>query len=173
MLFFTLPVIMSLSFMFMRLLHPLSMGLTLLFQTCLICVSSGLFNQSFWFSYILFLIFLGGMLVLFIYVASLASNEPFKFSMFFTLVSFFMLFYALLFFFIDPMSLTSKINLLSSGIVNSYGCLDIISMIYNVPAMSFTLYMVMYLLLTLFVVVHITGNYFGPLRLSTYDNTNT
>ena len=50
------------------------MGLTLLIQTILVSIISGLITKTFWFSYILFLVFLGGILVLFIYVTSLASN---------------------------------------------------------------------------------------------------
>lgn len=154
-------------------LHPLSIGLTLLFQTCLICLSSGLLNQSFWFSYILFLIFLGGILVLFIYVASLASNEPFNFSLPVRLILIVVVFYTGLFIFIDPIILTTKINLLHPIIINYNRCLNLIRIIYRSPTIYFTLYIVIYLLLTLFVVVHVTGSYFGPLRVTTYDNTGS
>jgi NADH-ubiquinone oxidoreductase chain 6 len=41
----------------------------------LVALFSSLFISSFWYSYILILVFLGGMLILFIYVASIASNE--------------------------------------------------------------------------------------------------
>merc|ERR1712198_806681 len=71
------PLITALSLFFTRLSHPLAIGLALLSQTILICLITGLSSSSFWFSYILFLIFLGGILVLFIYVTSLASNEMF------------------------------------------------------------------------------------------------
>lgn len=57
-------------------------GLILLIQTFLICLISGIILKSFWFSYIIFLIFLGGLLILFSYILSLASNEIFKFSRF-------------------------------------------------------------------------------------------
>nr|QIV24598.1 NADH dehydrogenase subunit 6 [Bifidoprionus rufus] len=61
--------------------HPLSVGVTLLIQTLLISLITGSMNSSYWFSYILFLIMVGGMLVLFIYMTNVASNEKFKFSM--------------------------------------------------------------------------------------------
>nr|APX40912.1 NADH dehydrogenase subunit 6 [Plateumaris sericea] len=69
----------SILFIFMK--HPLSLGLILLIQTFLIALISGLMSQTFWFSYILFLVMIGGMLVLFMYMNSIASNEKFKFSM--------------------------------------------------------------------------------------------
>nr|YP_006665730.1 NADH dehydrogenase subunit 6 [Challia fletcheri]AEP83058.1 NADH dehydrogenase subunit 6 [Challia fletcheri] len=59
--------------------HPLWMGLILLVQTFLVSLFSGFLLSFFWFSYILFLLFLGGMLVLFMYVCGLASNEMFMF----------------------------------------------------------------------------------------------
>jgi len=55
--------------------HPLAFTLSLFVQTLLICVM--LKNVSLWISLILFLIFLGGILVMFIYVSSLRANEKF------------------------------------------------------------------------------------------------
>nr|YP_009112554.1 NADH dehydrogenase subunit 6 [Nephrops norvegicus]CEK40204.1 NADH dehydrogenase subunit 6 [Nephrops norvegicus] len=170
-LFFILPLIFTTALLFTRLIHPLSMGLTLLMQTVMISLASGLNNNSFWFSYILFLIFLGAMLVLFIYVASLASNEPFKFSttaLMITLgVSFFLTATMLL---KDPLYGTPDISILSSSVALDMFSLDttssLVSTIYSPPTMSFTLFMVLYLLLTLIVIVKIVNLYSSPLRLS-------
>nr|YP_007317413.1 NADH dehydrogenase subunit 6 [Enoplometopus occidentalis]AGA56190.1 NADH dehydrogenase subunit 6 [Enoplometopus occidentalis] len=169
-LFFILPSIFTLSLIFTWLSHPLSMGLCLLTQTILICLAAGLMNSSFWFSYILFLIFLGGMLVLFIYVASLASNEPFKFSMMLFIFSLiFSSIMTLLFLFKDPLHITSSINIISSSIPQSMQdenfSQNLISMIYNPSTMFFTMYMILYLLLTLIVIVKIINLYSSPLRL--------
>jgi NADH-ubiquinone oxidoreductase chain 6 len=64
---------------FIVLNHPISLGLVLIAHTLLISVVTGVVGGHFWFSYILFLVFLGGVLVLFIYITSLASNEKFTF----------------------------------------------------------------------------------------------
>lgn len=56
--------------------HPLAFTLSLFLQTLLICVL--LKKISLWISLILFLIFLGGILVIFIYVSSLSANEKFS-----------------------------------------------------------------------------------------------
>nr|YP_009417418.1 NADH dehydrogenase subunit 6 [Laurentaeglyphea neocaledonica]AMW67758.1 NADH dehydrogenase subunit 6 [Laurentaeglyphea neocaledonica] len=168
MLLFFIPTITTMSFLFTRLSHPLSMGLVLLTQTVLICMTTGLINMSFWFSYILFLIFLGGMLVLFIYVASLASNESFSFSfMIFISSLLFIFFLSTFFIFMDPLFNFLHLPLSTSKLTqNSYLNILLISAIYNPPTMNFTLFMVMYLLLTLIVVVNLTNTFFGPLRLS-------
>jgi NADH-ubiquinone oxidoreductase chain 6 len=51
------------------------MGITLIVQTIIIAVFSGMLLPSFWYSYILVLVFLGGLLILFIYVSTMAANE--------------------------------------------------------------------------------------------------
>jgi NADH-ubiquinone oxidoreductase chain 6 len=56
--------------------HPLAIGLTLIIQTALVAAAAGIIARTFWFSYLLVLIFLGGILILFIYVSALAPNEP-------------------------------------------------------------------------------------------------
>lgn len=52
----------------------------LLFYTRVVGLITGLMGGSYWFSYILVLVFLGGVLVLFLYMTSLASNEKFEFT---------------------------------------------------------------------------------------------
>nr|YP_010988671.1 NADH dehydrogenase subunit 6 [Allanaspides hickmani]WOR80976.1 NADH dehydrogenase subunit 6 [Allanaspides hickmani]WOR80989.1 NADH dehydrogenase subunit 6 [Allanaspides hickmani] len=163
--------IFMLSLTFLTTHHPLAMGLTLLVQTCFICITSGVINLSFWFSYILFLIFLGGMLVLFIYVTSLASNETFKFST--MLASFFvwlfigfflfeMFFSDYLISYFNTLSLSSFYTQMSPELPMQ----NIISLIYLPSLLLYTIFMMLYLLLTLIVIVKITNNSQGPLRLS-------
>nr|QXG82955.1 NADH dehydrogenase subunit 6 [Tabanus haysi] len=158
------------SIIFLQMNHPLAMGLLLLVQTFLICLMTGLFAKTFWFSYILFLTFLGGMLVLFIYVTSLASNEMFSLSM--KLMMFTLYFISLVFLmtlFIDKTSLTSFfINNEMTPIsqMNSYILENSLSLnkLYNFPTNIITLILINYLLLTLIAVVKITNIFYGPLR---------
>nr|YP_009630635.1 NADH dehydrogenase subunit 6 [Etisus anaglyptus]QBR55193.1 NADH dehydrogenase subunit 6 [Etisus anaglyptus] len=162
-----MPVILTLSFLFTRLSHPLSLGMTLLLQTVFMSLTVGFSSYSFWFSYILFMIFLGGMLVLFIYVASLASNEIFSFSlMTFFIYTAIIMTTSFLFLFLDPLVSPSLTSLPVSSFDNHLSTPMIVSWIYNSPSMSFTLFIIMYLLLTLIVVVKIINLFKGPLRLS-------
>ena len=159
---------MTLSFFFIRLYHPLSLGLSLLLQTILISVTTGIFTYSFWFSYILFIIFLGGILVLFIYVASLASNEFFNFSYSALLVSILIIiFLTLLSMVTDPLITSSFKSSISLSSYNSFTSTPyIIRWIYRNTIINLTLFIILYLLLTLLVVVKITNLFKGPLRLS-------
>ena len=163
----TFPAVLILSFLFTQLSHPLSLGLTLLIQTVLIALTAGLSTYSFWFSYILFIIFLGGILVLFIYVASLASNEIFSFSlMTFLSYSSTLVFLSLIFLLLDPLSSPSTSFLPSSAINSPISTPLIVRWIYNSTSIIFTLFIILYLLLTLVVVVKIVNLFKGPLRLS-------
>nr|YP_010385038.1 NADH dehydrogenase subunit 6 [Pinnaxodes major]UPL65048.1 NADH dehydrogenase subunit 6 [Pinnaxodes major] len=164
---FTIPLLIMLTLLFTQLSHPLAMGLILLLQTTLICLSIGFSTFSFWLSYILFLIFLGGMLVLFIYVASLASNESFSFSISkFVLFSFILATSAILLFAPDQMLFCFSSPLVNSSLNFSLTTPLTINWIYNTPFMNFTIFIVFYLLLMLIVVVKIISLSKGPLRLS-------
>nr|Q34050.1 RecName: Full=NADH-ubiquinone oxidoreductase chain 6; AltName: Full=NADH dehydrogenase subunit 6 [Ceratitis capitata]AAA85799.1 NADH dehydrogenase subunit 6 [Ceratitis capitata] len=150
--------------------HPLAMGLMLLIQTIQISMLTGLMAKSFWFSYILFLIFLGGMLVLFIYVTSLASNEMFSLSMKLTTISLFIFSMILIInilldkssisFFIQNNEMQSIYNLNMFLQENSLN----LQKLYNYPTNLMTILLMNYLLITLIAVVKITKLFYGPLR---------
>nr|YP_010506508.1 NADH dehydrogenase subunit 6 [Volucella nigricans]QGW56744.1 NADH dehydrogenase subunit 6 [Volucella nigricans]UXF58226.1 NADH dehydrogenase subunit 6 [Volucella nigricans] len=158
------------SFIFLQMNHPLSMGLMLLIQTIMICLMTGLMTKSFWFSYILFLIFVGGMLILFIYVTSLASNEMFSLSMKMTLITIMMLIIMMMYMFImDKMMLTyNSLNneMISITEINSFIKENTLNLnkLYNYPTNMITIMLIMYLLITLIATVKITKLFYGPLR---------
>nr|YP_010397600.1 NADH dehydrogenase subunit 6 [Boreoheptagyia zhengi]UQJ73678.1 NADH dehydrogenase subunit 6 [Boreoheptagyia zhengi] len=158
------------STIFMQMKHPMAMGLMLLIQTLLICLITGNYSKTFWFSYVLFLIFLGGMLVLFIYVTSLASNEMFAFSMKIFTASFFILLISSFFLiFMDNSVISSFLNnneMLSLTDMKSFVSENTISLskLYNFPTNLMTILLINYLFLTLIAVVKITNIFEGPLR---------
>lgn len=139
-------------------------------QTSLICLITGNYRKTFWFSYVLFLIFLGGILVLFIYVTSLASNEIFSFSIKIFIISIIILFISLIIILVIDNRIIA--NFLRNNEV--YSIIDIKSFInentvslnklYNFPTNMLTILLINYLFLTLIAVVKITNIYEGPLR---------
>nr|APT41547.1 NADH dehydrogenase subunit 6 [Sciopemyia fluviatilis] len=158
--------------MFMVMNHPLAMGLMLLIQTFLIAIMLGLMMKTFWFSYILFLTFMGGMLILFIYVTSLASNEMFTFSTkMFLILSLSMFLIMILLLIIDKSFINYYLNntemntffntnfLLKENFLN-------LNKLYNSPTNMIMLLMVNYLLLTLIIIVKMTNFNTGPLRMN-------
>nr|YP_009539783.1 NADH dehydrogenase subunit 6 [Barca bicolor]AYP72721.1 NADH dehydrogenase subunit 6 [Barca bicolor] len=164
---------MFISFLMLFLNHPLSMGFMILIQTLLICLISGMIINTYWFSYILFLIFLGGLLVLFIYVSSIASNELFSTPIKTKLIIFF--FYCILllisFFFNNNLNwLNFSIN--SQEMNNLFNMLLFIknenninlTKLYNQQNYLLMLMLIIYLFITLVSVVKITNIFYGPLR---------
>nr|YP_010166748.1 NADH dehydrogenase subunit 6 [Porhydrus obliquesignatus]QRV62852.1 NADH dehydrogenase subunit 6 [Porhydrus obliquesignatus] len=162
-------MLMSMIFLFLK--HPMSMGFVLLLQTILISLISGFYSYSFWFSYILFLIMIGGMLILFMYMTSLASNEKFKFSMKITsmIIISLMMFMIINFIYDKSMFYMLFKNSNLSEIMDKFlfmknENLYSLTMMYNNPNMMITIIMINYLLLTLIAVVKITKSNSGPLR---------
>nr|URX53082.1 NADH dehydrogenase subunit 6 [Kalotermitidae sp. 6 AB-2022a] len=149
------------SAIFTQMNHPLAMGLMLLMQTMLICLISGLMHQSFWFQYILFMVFIGGMLVLFIYVTSLASNEMFSLSSK-TIIMTLMMMSSLLI--IKDWTTTKNKETMPYESLAMNEITTLTSKLYNLPNGGMTTLMALYLLLTLIVVVKITNISSGPLR---------
>nr|YP_010728421.1 NADH dehydrogenase subunit 6 [Stictochironomus akizukii]WEF49649.1 NADH dehydrogenase subunit 6 [Stictochironomus akizukii] len=161
------------SFTFSCMTHPLSMGLTLMIQTLLIVILSGLLSKTFWFSYSLFLIFLGGMLILFMYMTSIASNEEFKFKinmkMTILMIMYFTMTIMFLYLLNDKLLFFNKISNLETSEIFFYKTLIIennlmLNKMYNFPMNMITIMLVNYLFLTLIAVVKITNIFEGPLR---------
>nr|URX54536.1 NADH dehydrogenase subunit 6 [Incisitermes snyderi] len=151
------------SAMFTQMNHPLAMGLMLLMQTMMMCLISGLMHQSFWFQYILFMVLIGGMLVLFIYVASLASNEMFSLSTkMMTLAATTMLIASM----IKDWTTVNSTDTTNINTPMESSIITLTSKLYNQPSGIMTILMALYLLMTLIVVVKITDVSKGPLRQS-------
>nr|QWM97256.1 NADH dehydrogenase subunit 6 [Aulaconotus atronotatus] len=162
-MFIFICLMISLIFMFLN--HPLSLGLGLLIQTILIALMTGFMSMNYWFSYIIFLIMIGGMLILFIYMTSVASNEKFKFSFKLFLMSSLLTISFLPFIFIDSF----YINKLSKNfdLMNQNTNLDFslsLNKFINWPYNSIFIMMIIYLLITLVMAVKVTNINHGPLR---------
>nr|YP_009445574.1 NADH dehydrogenase subunit 6 [Picromerus griseus]ATV99251.1 NADH dehydrogenase subunit 6 [Picromerus griseus] len=144
------------SLILLSLNHPLSMGLILIIQTMVTSIIIGSMLESFFFSYIIIIIMLSGILVLFIYMASVASNEKFK-----SLINLMMM--STLF-----LLITSKLMYSYKGyMMNSLYYNDNISLIkiFNTATAQLTLMMIIYLLFTMIVVSNVSKIYEGPLRM--------
>nr|YP_010481021.1 NADH dehydrogenase subunit 6 [Perula sp. 1 HFZ-2022c]UVN16543.1 NADH dehydrogenase subunit 6 [Perula sp. 1 HFZ-2022c] len=163
-------IIFSLNMLFLN--HPLSMGLLILLQTILTCLYSGILTKTYWFSYILFLTFLGGLLVLFIYVSSIASNEMFNFFynkfwiLYFNISLFFLMmlmFMNLKFNFINFSTNLEMNNFFNLFFFNNENSINL-SKLYNNQTFKLMIMMMIYLFITLIAIIKITNIFFGPLR---------
>nr|QLM01552.1 NADH dehydrogenase subunit 6 [Palaemon varians] len=168
-LIFISMMLTSVALCFTFMAHPLALGLTLIVQTILVCIMNSLLSGLSWFSYILFLVFLGATLVLFIYVASLASNEIFKVTPIMTLILLTPLLTLPPAFMFDVSVIPGKELLESSFITYPQefsGAQVKLNNMYSPVSANLTGLIILYLLLTLVVVVKLSSSFFGPLRLS-------
>nr|YP_010527074.1 NADH dehydrogenase subunit 6 [Gastropacha populifolia]UXR12411.1 NADH dehydrogenase subunit 6 [Gastropacha populifolia] len=167
-------MMMMMSMIMLFLNHPLSMGLMILIQTLLTCLLTGMMIKTYWFSYILFLTFLGGLLVLFIYMTSIASNEMFSIKMnmkimFFFIFNIMILFSLMHMFNLNWMNLTinSEMNkLLELTLFFNNENKISLNKLYNQQTYMLMMMMIIYLFITLIAVVKITNIFYGPLRSS-------
>nr|YP_010265410.1 NADH dehydrogenase subunit 6 [Cyphoderus aff. similis]UIR97922.1 NADH dehydrogenase subunit 6 [Cyphoderus aff. similis] len=154
--------IFSLILLFMNLImltlsNPMSIMLIILIQSVNISMIIWLMNKTAWFSYLLFLVFLGGLMVLFIYTTSLMSNEKFNstwrdnFKM--------MIFMIMILIMIN---LFWPFNIKKSFM--NMNMLNFITLNFSFNMVTPILLVMVYLLITLIVVVKISSKIKGPLR---------
>nr|QGK86789.1 NADH dehydrogenase subunit 6 [Siobla xizangensis] len=156
---------------------PLMMGLLLLIQTILITLITGMMSYNFWYAYILYLVMLGGMLILFIYVISLSSNQKFLMFKKKNYYNFnknfltFMLILSILFiiwmflnmnnFYIMNFNIKSMLDI---KMEQDFLLKMSLNKLYNKPSNQFMMLLINYLLLMMFIVVKITNINLGPIR---------
>nr|ATC73043.1 NADH dehydrogenase subunit 6 [Graphocephala sp. EMHAU-2015-Zz052315] len=143
-------------------MNPMSMGVILLLQTTLTTMIMNKMMFSSWFSMITFLMMVGGLLILFTYMSSIASNEKFKFKINLTFIL------IILIFFTEEMLNENQVHEsqdLTKLMLESTSMIKL----YNKKSMMITMVLVLYLLLTMIVVTKIVKHHEGPLRSKNYE----
>nr|AVC55941.1 NADH dehydrogenase subunit 6 [Ips grandicollis] len=165
-MFLIMNLIFILSWLFIFLKHPLTLGSILFFQTSLAALASSLLFSNSWYSYILFLIMIGGMLILFIYMTSIASNEKFlmpskwKILSTFMAISFFLLFYLIMMDTFMEKLINSKWTFFWFSENKPWS----LSKFFNEPFNQMIIFLMIYLFLTLIASVKISGKTSKSLR---------
>nr|QOX09887.1 NADH dehydrogenase subunit 6 [Limassolla sp. XZ-2020] len=137
--------------------NPMSLGFMLMMQTIMTILFMNLIMESSWFVMITFLMMIGGLLILFTYMSSMASNEKFKIKLNM------MLLLIIIFLMMDEMIMQNQIKETMS--LNKFFLSDLSLMkIYNNKSMMLTLMMILYLLLTMISVTKMVKHHKGPLR---------
>nr|YP_010321790.1 NADH dehydrogenase subunit 6 [Stenochironomus gibbus]UKO32978.1 NADH dehydrogenase subunit 6 [Stenochironomus gibbus] len=172
-MFFFFLLISSFTFIFLN--HPLAMNTNLMIQALLTSFFAGLLIKTFWFSYSLFLIFLGGILILFLYMTMVASNEKFflisNFKSKHLIIIFFCIWIISLYFLLNnDMFLWNETsnfetmkfmeNLIFIWNSNS----SMLYKIYNFPMNLLSIILIMYLFVTMIAIVKISKSQSGPYR---------
>nr|UPL65426.1 NADH dehydrogenase subunit 6 [Sadoletus valdezi] len=153
-------IMATLSFTFLFLNHPVSMGITIILQALTIAMITGMMAGTFWFSYIIVLIMLSGMLVLFIYMASVASNEKFKTPTKIIIMTIIMMIVGMG---LEVMYENSEEYMKIMTETNQEKMT--LTMLFNSKFMYITISMVLYMFFAMVVVSFIVNIYEGPLRV--------
>nr|YP_010502911.1 NADH dehydrogenase subunit 6 [Nephotettix nigropictus]UXD78688.1 NADH dehydrogenase subunit 6 [Nephotettix nigropictus] len=152
-----MKIIMASSTTLMFFKTPMSMGVLLLIQTISSTLILAKIMDSSWMPMIVFLMFIGGLLILFMYMSSIASNEKFTPN-----IMIFLLFMVIMILPFEEMLTEMQMENSLSNFISK----ESISMIkiYNQKTMMVTILMFMYMFLTMVVVTKIIKIYKGPLR---------
>ena len=137
--------------------NPISIGVLLLIQTLFITILVSIWNLSSWISIIIFLILIGGLLILFIYIIRVACNEKFKRNYKIIIITLFLMF-------IPSEEIIIEINI--NEYIYSFKSNEILSflIIFNTKTMIISILIFIYIYLTIIVVSTIVKIYKGPLR---------
>nr|QAY82239.1 NADH dehydrogenase subunit 6 [Halyziini sp. HA] len=146
--------------------HPLSLGFTILTHTILTCMIMGMMSMNYWFSYILILVMIGGLLVLFIYMTSIASNEKFKFNNYILIMITMMILMTLIAYYKSSefMMYTNLNNELLTQLQQNNDFKINMTKFLNYPNSNMFMLIIFYLLIAMIAIVKITKLNFGPLR---------
>nr|AOY39965.1 NADH dehydrogenase subunit 6 [Xyleborus sp. BMNH 1040067] len=155
-----------LSVLLMLFKNPLSKGYMLLLLTITSSMSASLMHLDSWFGYILFLVMIGGMLVAFIYMTSIASNEKFDFPQkqtLFLMSSTIIIMTSLTIILPAPLLSNNLMMFTSQEIIIPKNSLYL-TKIFSAPLSHLPIALMSYLFLTLIMVVKMTDFSKGPIR---------
>nr|UGS80214.1 NADH dehydrogenase subunit 6 [Dagualachesilloides caliensis] len=167
---FLLILSFSLTMVFFFSKNPLSMGLILILQTISLSLMMQSLQKSFWFLYILILIFIGGMLIMFIYMTSIFPNEKFLFNHMYMLMIFVSMTMIILMYMLNKyVSLNFPVMELfnSMQMTKNSSMMNTIK-IFNSPSNMILIFLVLYLFYCMIIIIKIINIFKGPLRKMNY-----
>nr|AOY39666.1 NADH dehydrogenase subunit 6 [Scolytinae sp. BMNH 1040065] len=154
----------TLSVLFMNFSNPLSKGYVLLLLTIMTSMSTTSMHLNSWFGYILFLIMVGGLLVTFIYMTSVASNEKFKFPKLFIFKMMSIILIITFMYFLVPWTIMDFSSMMASQENLVMKLKMYLNKIFSYPLGQLPIALMSYLFLTLIMVAKMTDFAKGPIR---------
>nr|AXI98594.1 NADH dehydrogenase subunit 6 [Pseudoniphargus grandis] len=160
-LFSLCSVMLSIAFLLGS--SPLFMSAVIILQTIALAITISLFAVSSWFSYMLLMIYLSGMMIVFIYISSMASNELFRLNISLPFILLLLLIIASALYFsphiLAPSDSTNLLDLTltQASVVKT-------TKMYSKSLFMMTILLIIYLLLAMIMVVNASSFSEGPLR---------
>nr|YP_010990549.1 NADH dehydrogenase subunit 6 [Zanna robusticephalica]WOW98863.1 NADH dehydrogenase subunit 6 [Zanna robusticephalica] len=144
--------------------HPISMGSMLIFQTTLLCSTQSLTAKSPWYMYIMFITTVGGLLIMFMYMASIASNEIFKFNIKMMLTYMMMMIIISIFMKMEIINMKEMMKKDFKFNTQPMNEMKSTSKFFNFFKMNLTLTTMLIMFLTLISITNISSTFEGPLK---------
>nr|QKN98983.1 NADH dehydrogenase subunit 6 [Mileewa ponta] len=161
--FMIMKMMMLMSLLIPFMLNPMSMGLLLISQTMLSTMLMNKMLLSSWFPMITFLMMIGGLLIIFTYMSSIASNEKFKFNL--NLIIFLMILMTVT----DEMIIKDQIKENQQLMIIKTFEQTSMMKLYNKKSLIMSILLMIYLLFTMIVISKMVKHYQGPLRMKNYE----
>nr|YP_009443845.1 NADH dehydrogenase subunit 6 [Dorypteryx domestica]ATU07053.1 NADH dehydrogenase subunit 6 [Dorypteryx domestica] len=139
--------------------NPLTLGLVIILLCTLLCIKTNIIIQSPWLMYIMFIIFVGALLILFIYMTSMVPNKKFNFNKNLMILMLIMFFLSFSIFIFNPIFL-EMLNLYPSSTK------ILMIKIFNSPFNSIPIFMMNYLFIMMIIISKIIKINKGPMRSS-------
>nr|AHN95696.1 NADH dehydrogenase subunit 6 [Trigonotylus caelestialium] len=154
-----LSIMLTISILLLFTKHPMSMGVLLILQTIMTSTLTGLMMNTFWTSYILLISMLSGMLVLFIYMSSMASNEKFSSNIKLAVISLLVILMGGILWYMENLMIIKSnfINLMTEETF-------FLNKMFDKKNMFIIILMVNYLFMTMIVSTHLVNIFEGPMR---------
>nr|YP_010268810.1 NADH dehydrogenase subunit 6 [Haloveloides papuensis]UIG88138.1 NADH dehydrogenase subunit 6 [Haloveloides papuensis] len=152
-------IMLTMSTIIISMNHPLSLGLIIIIQTTLLSLMMNMMMKYPWYAYVLILTMLGGMLILFMYMASIASNEIMKFS---TKILIIMIISIMIIFFLMKNE-NIMLNYQNMMMLDNQQNMSLMKLFNNKSSML-TIIMALYLLMTMIYVIFLINMFEGPMR---------
>nr|YP_010987691.1 NADH dehydrogenase subunit 6 [Psyllopsis discrepans]WON66123.1 NADH dehydrogenase subunit 6 [Psyllopsis discrepans] len=158
MLKFILLLMIAFSSITPLLKHPLSLSILILTQSILICVTIRMMYNSSWIPMTIFLVVVGGLMIMFIYTTSICSNKKFSF---FKIKKFPWLMLTVItpIYWMQHLPYKAQDTLNNSDLFN----LEFIKLFFKLNIFS-SLFVFLYLLVTLLILISIMSVTKGPMR---------
>nr|YP_010849316.1 NADH dehydrogenase subunit 6 [Krisna quadrimaculosus]WGG89456.1 NADH dehydrogenase subunit 6 [Krisna quadrimaculosus] len=144
--------------------NPMSIMITLMMQIFLSTKMMNMMTKTSWFPFITFLMMIGGLMIIFMYMTSISSNEKFKMKM--------MMITLMIILMMLPNESLMMENQIDENekMMNKYTMEKMCSTkMYNKKSLSISMLMMTYLLITMISITKMVKHYEGPLRSSNYE----
>nr|BAL70375.1 NADH dehydrogenase subunit 6 [Aposthonia japonica] len=152
---------MMLTSLFMYFNHPLILTIIILTQTTNSCLIMGTHMKNFWIPYLLFIIMLGGLMIMFMYMCSTTPNQLMKSPTYTLLIS---LLTMIIFMTINKMYWKDKLMKMNYSTLSMNSTNNFFNMLINFPTQFTFMLMMMFLAFSMFTTMKISFTSNKPLR---------